>query len=105
MDPALRPLPDAGTADLRRGDPACRRAGCGGVVSVGPAHAERLRRNNGDLADLWADVRRENRWRAQRYGVDEGLIDFGKGAMVPFGDSWRSFCRWWKKMRRRWDVR
>ncbi len=27
----------------------------------------------------------ENRWRAQRYGLDEGLVDFGKGAVVPFG--------------------
>ena len=26
----------------------------------------------------------ENRWRAQRYGTEEGLIDFGRGAVVPF---------------------
>ncbi|MFP4326668.1 MAG: carboxylate-amine ligase [Paracoccaceae bacterium] len=26
----------------------------------------------------------ENRWRAQRYGITEGLIDFGRGAIVPF---------------------
>lgn len=26
---------------------------------------------------------KENRWRAQRYGIDEGLVDFGKGAVVP----------------------
>ncbi|MEQ8227523.1 MAG: carboxylate-amine ligase [Rhodospirillales bacterium] len=26
----------------------------------------------------------ENRWRAQRYGTDEGLVDFGKGEVVPF---------------------
>ena len=26
---------------------------------------------------------KENRWRAQRYGVDEGLVDFGKGEIVP----------------------
>ena len=25
----------------------------------------------------------ENRWRAQRYGTAEGLIDFGRGAIVP----------------------
>ena len=29
---------------------------------------------------------RENRWRAQRYGVRESLVDFGKGKLVPFGD-------------------
>ena len=28
----------------------------------------------------------ENRWRAQRYGIDEGMIDFGKGEMVAFSD-------------------
>jgi carboxylate-amine ligase len=26
----------------------------------------------------------ENRWRAQRYGVTEGLIDFGAGRITPF---------------------
>ena len=26
----------------------------------------------------------ENRWRAMRYSFDEGLIDFAKGAIVPF---------------------
>ena len=28
----------------------------------------------------------ENRWRAQRYGVSEGLIDFGAEAITPFPD-------------------
>lgn len=28
----------------------------------------------------------ENRWRAQRYGIDGGLIDFGRGTMVPYGE-------------------
>ena len=28
----------------------------------------------------------ENRWRAQRYGIDSGLIDFGLGRIVPFAD-------------------
>ncbi|TCP63301.1 carboxylate-amine ligase [Rhodovulum bhavnagarense] len=28
----------------------------------------------------------ENRWRAQRYGITEGLIDFGRKALVPFPD-------------------
>jgi glutamate---cysteine ligase / carboxylate-amine ligase len=26
---------------------------------------------------------KENRWRAQRYGIDEGLVDFGKSEIVP----------------------
>jgi carboxylate-amine ligase len=28
----------------------------------------------------------ENRWRAQRYGVEGSLFDFGKGDLVPFAD-------------------
>jgi carboxylate-amine ligase len=28
----------------------------------------------------------ENRWRAMRYGMGEGLVDFGKGAVVPYAD-------------------
>ena len=28
----------------------------------------------------------ENLWRAQRYGVRDGMIDFGKGVLVPFPD-------------------
>jgi glutamate---cysteine ligase / carboxylate-amine ligase len=28
----------------------------------------------------------ENRWRAQRYGVDQGLVDFGRHEIVPYGE-------------------
>jgi carboxylate-amine ligase len=28
----------------------------------------------------------ENRWRAQRYGTDLGLVDFGRGAIVPYAE-------------------
>jgi len=28
----------------------------------------------------------ENRWRAQRYGTEEGLVDFGKGVVIPYRD-------------------
>ncbi len=28
----------------------------------------------------------ENRWRAQRYGIDEGLVDFGIGEIVPVSE-------------------
>ncbi len=29
----------------------------------------------------------ENRWRAQRYGVSEGLIDFGRKTLIPFSQA------------------
>lgn len=28
----------------------------------------------------------ENRWRAQRYGVEGSLMDYGKGRLVPYAD-------------------
>jgi glutamate---cysteine ligase / carboxylate-amine ligase len=44
----------------------------------------RLRRNNQRWRYYPPFLIRENRWRAQRYGTTEGLIDFGEGALVPF---------------------
>ena len=40
---------------------------------------QRWRRYDGFLVQ-------ENRWRAQRYGITKGLIDFGLGEIVPFAD-------------------
>jgi carboxylate-amine ligase len=44
----------------------------------------RLRRSN----QRWRRYARmlvdENRWRAHRYGFDEGLIDFGRGEIIPY---------------------
>ena len=47
---------------------------------------QRLRRSNQrwrTYANMLID---ENRWRAQRYGADEGLIDFGIGSRVAYAD-------------------
>jgi carboxylate-amine ligase len=44
----------------------------------------RLRRRNQRWRTYPPFLVRENRWRAQRYGTGEGLVDFGKGAIVPF---------------------
>ena len=46
----------------------------------------RLRRSNQKWRNYTNMLVNENRWRAQRYGIDEGLVDFGKGTSVPFGD-------------------
>ncbi len=43
----------------------------------------RLRRSNQRWRRYNAMLINENRWRAQRYGLDEGLVDFGKGQIVP----------------------
>jgi carboxylate-amine ligase len=46
----------------------------------------RLRRDNQRWRDYSRFLIRENRWRAQRYGASESLVDFGKGKLVPFKD-------------------
>ena len=46
----------------------------------------RLRRDNQRWRHYAAMLVNENRWRAQRYGFDEGLVDFGKGEVVPCGE-------------------
>jgi len=44
----------------------------------------RLRRNNQRWRRYGRFLVNENRWRAQRYGTREGLIDFGRGELVPY---------------------
>lgn len=44
----------------------------------------RLRRNNQRWRRYLTMLVKENRWRAQRYGIDEGLIDFGRGEIIPY---------------------
>lgn len=46
----------------------------------------RLRRNNQRWRVYSPGMIEENVWRAQRYGIEGSLVDFGKGALVPFGD-------------------
>jgi len=44
----------------------------------------RLRRNNQRWRKYSNMLVNENRWRAQRYGIDQGLVDFGRGEIVPY---------------------
>jgi len=44
----------------------------------------RLRRNNQRWRTYAPMLIEENMWRAQRYGTDGSLVDFGKGALVPY---------------------
>ncbi|MGI9464150.1 MAG: carboxylate-amine ligase [Aestuariivirgaceae bacterium] len=46
----------------------------------------RLRRDNQRWRLYDRFLINENRWRAQRYGISEGLIDFGRGELVPYAD-------------------
>ena len=44
----------------------------------------RLRRANQRWRQYSPLLVRENRWRAQRYGIDSGLVDFGQGEIKPY---------------------
>ena len=46
----------------------------------------RLRRSNQRWRRYPRLLIEENRWRAHRFGMDEGLIDFGRGEVVPYPD-------------------
>jgi glutamate---cysteine ligase / carboxylate-amine ligase len=46
----------------------------------------RLKRDNQRWRIYKRMLVKENRWRAQRYGIDEGLVDFGKRRVVPYAD-------------------
>jgi glutamate---cysteine ligase / carboxylate-amine ligase len=46
----------------------------------------RLRRNNQKWRLYAPGMVEENIWRAQRYGTEGTLVDFGKGTLVPFAD-------------------
>ncbi len=46
----------------------------------------RLRRDNQRWRVYANMLIQENRWRAQRYGTDEGLVDFGRGEIVPYNE-------------------
>jgi carboxylate-amine ligase len=47
---------------------------------------QRLRKNNQRWRIYSNMLIQENRWRAQRYGVDEGLVDFGRGEIVAYSE-------------------
>ncbi|MGH7114954.1 MAG: carboxylate-amine ligase [Stellaceae bacterium] len=46
----------------------------------------RLKRQNQRWRVYARMLLEENRWRAQRYGTDRGLVDFGRGAIVPYAE-------------------
>ena len=46
----------------------------------------RLRRNNQKWRIYPPGMIEENIWRAQRYGTDGSLVDFGRGELVPMSD-------------------
>ena len=52
---------------------------------------DRLRSKNQRWRQYSEFLIRENRWRAQRYGTDKGLLDFGRGEIVSCHDLYQEF--------------
>ena len=85
----IRPSARFPTLELRITD-VCTRLEDG--ITVAALYAcivsmlQRLRRANQRWRIYSNMLVRENRWRAQRYGLDEGMVDFGRGEIVPYPD-------------------
>ena len=43
-----------------------------------------LKRHNQKWRIYSSSLIKENRWRAQRYGLDQGLVDFGQRKVIPW---------------------
>ena len=83
----MRPSARYPTLEMRITDVCSRLNDALTIAALTVAQARMLYRLRGKN-QRWRVYKRmllqENRWRAMRYGCDEGLIDFGKSAVVPF---------------------
>jgi carboxylate-amine ligase len=64
----------------------------------------RLKRNNQRWRRYNNMLVQENRWRAQRYGFDEGLVDFGLGEVVPYADLFEEILTLTKEDAKKFDC-
>jgi carboxylate-amine ligase len=64
----------------------------------------RLKRNNQRWRRYNNMLVQENRWRAQRYGFDEGLVDFGRGEIVPYEDLFEEILALTKEDAKKFDC-
>ncbi len=65
----------------------------------------RLRRNNQKWRVYSPGMIEENIWRAQRYGTDGSLVDFGKGKLVPMNELIEEFIEILAQDAVQFDVR
>jgi len=65
----------------------------------------RLRRNNQKWRVYAPGIIEENMWRAQRYGTDGSLVDFGKGVLVPMAELVEEFIELLAQDAVEFDVR
>ena len=85
----IRPNPKFPTLELRIAD-VCTRLDDG--IAIAALYVclvrmlLRLRRKNRRWRLYFQALLKENRWRSQRYGLDQGLVDFGVRKLVPWGN-------------------
>ena len=85
----LRPSARFPTLEMRIGDVCTRLDDAMAVAALTQCIFSmlfRLRSNNQRWRLYPRILVHENRWRAQRYGVEGELVDFGKGVLVPYAD-------------------
>jgi carboxylate-amine ligase len=86
---AIRPSLRFPTLELRIADSCTHMEDTLCIAAIYRCLVRALRRLP-DLNGIWRNHTRllieENRWRAQRYGTTEGLIDFNARRVVPFAD-------------------
>ncbi len=85
----LRPSVRFPTLEMRITDICTRLDDCMAVTALFVSVLRmlfRLRQSNIRWRAYKSLLIEENRWRAQRYGFDEGLLDFGKTAIVPYAE-------------------
>ncbi len=85
----LRPHPVFGTLEFRVCDIATKVEECLALAAVMQALIVKFYRmfeQNTTFRVYRRALINENKWRAQRYGIDEGLVDFGKGTITPYGE-------------------
>jgi len=83
----LRPSASFPTLEMRITDVCTRLTDAAAIAALFQCILRmlyRLHRGNQRWRNYANMLINENRWRAQRYGTDEGMIDFGRGTMVPF---------------------
>lgn len=83
----IRPSANFPTLEMRIADVCTNLEDCLAIAAVFSCllrMLHRLKSSNQRWRQYAPMLIAENRWRAQRYGTDEGLIDFGKGKLVGF---------------------
>ncbi len=64
----------------------------------------RLRKHNQRWRVYPRSLVNENRWLAQRYGIDEGMVDFGKGQRVAYAELLEELIEYLREDAERFDC-